>query len=148
MSVDLPNYDFSLFRGTTFKLDFKYTDGSSQGIDLSSYEAKMQVRRSKSSSQVLAELTENFPTGAFGAGPTGGDFTAGIGVTGLTGGLTLNYNGVTGDIHVEIDTETSLSMPRGKHFYDLQLTDSTGSLSTVLKGRIEVKENSYFRPRG
>ena len=147
MAVDLSNYDIFVFKGNTYKLDFSYTDNNNIGIDLSNYEAKLQVRRSAFDDKLLGELTESFPTGSFGRGLSG-DFSAGAGFTGHTGGLVLNYNSVTGDVHVEIDSETTNSMPVGKHAYDLQIKDlSTGSRVTILRGRLEIMPVSRAIPR-
>ena len=59
MSIDLSNYDIKFYRGDTFKLDFSYTTSANVGINLSSYTATMQIRRSPYSSTLLAELNEN-----------------------------------------------------------------------------------------
>lgn len=147
MSVDLSNYDIYVYRGTTYKLDFSYTDNNNVGIDLSNQTAKMQIRKSRSSPQLLAELDENFPSGCFFSGLTSDGFSSGFGITGYTGGLILNYNGNTGSIHVEMDIECTFSIPVGRHYYDLQLVGPTGEQTTLLKGRIEVNENSYMVQR-
>lgn len=147
MSADLSNYDIYIYKGNTYKLDFSYTDNNNIGIDLSNYEAKMQVRRSAYQSLLLAELNENYPKGSFGRGLSG-DFLSGAGITGFTGGLVLNYNGITGDVHLEIDSETTYGIPVGRHSYDLQLTNlSTGSKISILKGRIEMLSSSRLIER-
>ena len=147
MSVDLSNYDIYVYRGNTYKLDFSYTDNNNIGIDLSNYEAKLQVRRSAYGPYLLAELTENFPTGSFGRGLSG-DFVPGSGVTGNTGGIILNYSGVTGDVHIEIDSETTYAMKTGKHSYDFQIKDlSTGTKTTILRGRLDVSPVSRIIER-
>ena len=138
MSVDLSNYDIYVYTGNTYKLDFCYTDNNNVGIDLSNYEAKMQVRKAPDSPSLLAELTENYPTGSFGRGISG-DFVSGSGFTGHTGGIILNYSGVTGDVHIEIDSETTYAMDTGKHSYDFQIKNlSTGTKTTILRGRMDV----------
>ena len=142
MSVDLSNYDIKLFKGNTFKLNFSYTDSNDIPIHLSSYTAKMQIKRSAYDDVLVAELTDNYPTGSFGRGLSG-DFQSGQGVTGFTGGLILNYNGVTGDIHIRLDSETSYAMPLGKNSYDLELyNQDTRTRSTILRGRFEILPNT------
>jgi len=138
MSVDLSNYDIYVYRGNTYKLDFCYTDNNNIGIDLSNYEARMQIRKTPDSPYLLAEVTENYPTGSFGRGLSG-DFVSGSGTTGNTGGLVLNYLGITGDLHVRIDGETTYGIPAGKYNYDLQLNNlSTGMRTTILRGRFQI----------
>jgi hypothetical protein len=138
MSTDLSNYDIYVYKGNTFKLDFKYTDNLNQGVDLSNYEAKIQIRRSAYTDKIVAEITEKYPTGSFGGGLTG-DFYPGQGFTGFTGGLILNADGITGSIKIHLDSETSFSIPVGKHFYDLELKDSsTGIQRTIIRGKFNL----------
>tara|TARA_R110000868_G_C10764814_1_gene754232 strand:- start:447 stop:935 length:489 start_codon:yes stop_codon:yes gene_type:complete len=147
MSVNLSNYDIFVYRGNTYKLDFSYTDNNTIGIDLSDYEAKLQIRRTPDFPYLLAELTESFPTGSFGVGLSG-DFSSGSGVTGYTGGLILNYDGITGDVHIQIDSETTYGIPVGKHSYDLQLKNmTTGTQITILRGRFESLDVSRIISR-
>ena len=143
MAIDLSNYDIKFFQGDTFKLDFSYTTSADVGINLANYTASMQIRRSAHSADLLAELNENYPSGAFGRGSTGSDFSSGSGITGGTGGLVLNYSGTTGDIHIELDSTTSSNIPAGKHSYDLQLVnDSTDVHDTILRGRMTIEEST------
>lgn len=145
MSLDLSNYDIYLYKGNTFRLDFSYTDTNDIGIDLTNYIGNMQVRRSSYDDVLLAELTENYPEGSFGRGLSG-DFLSGEGITGFTGGLILNYEGITGNVHIEIDSETSYAIPVGRHSYDVQLYNSvTNTRKTILKGRFEILPNTCRR---
>lgn len=147
MSTDLSNYNVFIYKGNTFKLDFKYTDKLNRGIDLSNYTAKMEIRRSKYRDRLLAEVIENYPTGCFGRG-VNEDFTRGNGILGYTGGIILNYEGINGNIHLEIDTETTFALPVGKHSYDLQLVEnSTGIQRTILRGNVEVLPVTTKIPR-
>ena len=146
MSVDLSNYNISLYRGNNYNLNFKYTTNDNVGIDLSDTEAKLQIKKSKYSSSLVAELTENWPEGCFGRGLSG-DFKSGFGFTGYTGGIILNYDGVTGSVYIEMDIETTFAMNEGKYQYDLQLVQNDKSQSTILRGKIEILPNSYFIKR-
>jgi len=138
MSTNLSNYDIYVYKGNSFILDFKYTDKLNRGIDLSNYEANLHIRRSAYTNKLVAQLNENYPTGCFGGGLTG-DFYAGEGFTGYTGGLILNYDGITGNIRIHLDSETCFSIPVGKHFYDLELVDSlSGIQRTILRGNINL----------
>ena len=138
MSTNLSNYDINVYKGNTFKLDFLYTDNLNIGIDLSNHEAKMQIRRSRYDDKLIAELTENYPSGCFGMGLSG-DFYSGQGFLGYTGGLILNYEDKPGNVHIEIDTETCFAIPEAKHEYDLQLIDLTKrTQKTVLRGRFNI----------
>tara|TARA_Y100001938_G_C7928340_1_gene348054 strand:+ start:283 stop:747 length:465 start_codon:yes stop_codon:yes gene_type:complete len=140
MAVDLSNYDIKFFRGSNFDLDFSYTTSSGARIDLSGSSASMHIRRSTQSELLLGQLTDKYPVGSFGKGLTAAGFSAGFGVTGFTGGISLNHDSVTGDVKIEIDSKTSFGIPRGKHVYDLQIIDSDKEQKTILRGRCEVLE--------
>ena len=90
-----------------------------------------------------------YPRGVVGGGNTGyftgpgfglpegatGDL---IGVIG-TGGITLNYAGVTGSLRIEIDAETTANIPSGRHFYDLDVRNKeTGFVDKIITGTFEV----------
>ena len=142
MSLDLSNYDIYVYQGNTFRYNFVYLNSSGVTVDLSNYVANMHIRRSAYHDSLLGQLNENYPTGSFGIGSTG-DFSPGAGITGTTGGLILNYDGITGNIYIEIDSQTTKDMPLGRHSYDLQIYDSDGSImTTVLRGRIEIMSPS------
>ena len=144
MSIDLSNYNIKFFKGSTFKLDFSYTTSTDVAINLSGRTAKMQVRRSPYSSELIAELYDDWPVGSVGIGSSG-DFLSGQGVTGGTGGIALNYDDVNGDIHVEIDPVTSSNMPVGKHSYDIQLIKSSDSTqTTILRGELQVLPSTLW----
>jgi len=143
MSTD---YNIVHFQGDTFILQFNHLDSSRTAIDLVGlgYTGEMQIRRSPLSSNMVCQVTDKHPAGAFGIGVSG-DFSRGDGTTGTTGGISFNYDGVTGAVYIEIDATTTSKMPRGRHFYDLELSTkilggATGvsDVSTVLNGVFEI----------
>jgi hypothetical protein len=139
MSANLSNYDITLIKGDTFTLDFSYTDSSGVAVDLSNYTAKMQIRRSAYVDELLGELTEAYPLGSFGLSGDRGAFLSTGGQIGYTGGIVLNYNGITGNIYIEIDSDTTKYFPIGRYIYDLQLTnDGNGKQETILRGSLDV----------
>ena len=130
-------YDFNFDQGSTESITFDYTSGD-VGIDLSGYSAEMQIRRSYTDTKIVCLLNDSYPNGCFGPGLTGPSFVAGSGITLGTGGIQLNYNGVTGSIRLVIDKETTFSaFTDSRLFYDFEL--STGGVVTkVLSGKINV----------
>jgi hypothetical protein len=49
---------------------------------------------------------------------------------------------VNGELEMTMDnTVTSTLNPKKKYFYDLQLTDGSGDLTTILKGELEVEQD-------
>ena len=129
------NHDIVSNQGETLNLHILYTDSDDSGVDLSSYEAEMNVRRSSLSSEKLLHLYSGTTVG----------ITAGItGSTGgLTGGIFLNRNvgnsgSQTGGILIIAGSTASSLVPGGIHFYDLEIKYTpTGSTTKLLDGRFE-----------
>jgi hypothetical protein len=104
------NVDLSFVSGDTYLHEVTWVDSEGAAIDISTYTATMQVRKPASSSTVIVDLEE-------------GD--------GLTNG------GVTGQVDIEISPARTLVIPNGA-FYDLQLEDSGGNITTLMTGRARV----------
>ena len=99
MSTNLSNYNIYVYKGNNFSIEVKYTDNLNIGIDLSNYTANMSIRRSRYDNELLTQVNENYPNGVINGGLSG-DYEDGSGFSGLTGGLQLNYNGITGNIKI------------------------------------------------
>lgn len=132
------NYDISLDQGSTFVFHLTYQDSSGNAIDLSSYTASMQVRRSAIDPDIILDVSS---AGGVTGGGTTGEFSSGGGSAGV-GGMTLNGStvgvaGTTGGIYIKIDTDTMKNVPAGRHRYDFELTNS-GNVNKILTGRFEV----------
>ena len=133
-------------QGQTFRLRIGYKDDSGNGIDLqglqgSTYSISMQVRRSPLVDDLLLFATsDSYPNGVTGGGTTGQFLgtTLDPGVNG-TGGITLNYLGVTGDFRIEFDYATTANIPRGRHFYDIDIRNkTTDTIDKAVSGTFEV----------
>lgn len=140
-------YDIVLSQGQTFRLRIGYKDDSGNGIDLQgsnpdkTYNISMQVRRSPLVDDLLLFATsDSYPNGVTGGGTTGQFLgtTLDPGVNG-TGGITLNYLGVTGDFRIEFDYATTANLPRGRHFYDIDIkNNTTDTIDKAVSGTFEV----------
>jgi|GEM_PF-1065617 len=136
-------YDIEADQGSTFRFHVTYLDSSETEVDLNSYTAKMQVRRSFSSDNILLTITGGTSDGGVIGGGSTGYFTGTGGIAG-TGGIVLNAGtsgvaGTTGGIYISVDHVTMRNVPRGRHFYDLELTNlGDSSVTRILKGRFEV----------
>ena len=142
-------YDIITEQGASFLLYLKYQDSSETGITLDAYTSSMQVRRSIEDNDLVLHVTGstmNMATGVVhngsvtGGGGTG-EFVAGSGVAG-SGQIKLGSSaggatGTTGGILVTIDADTMASVPRGKHFYDLEIR-SGNTVNKIVRGRFEV----------
>lgn len=133
-------YDIYAEQGTTFKLhlDYKYAGSGGTGIDLSNFAGSMQVRRSSKDDNIILFLTKN---GITGGGNTG-EFSLGYGISGV-GGISFNTSiagatGYTGGILIKVDATSMKNTPYGKHFYDLELTNSIGEVTRLIEGTFEI----------
>ena len=135
------NYDISVDQGSTLRLFVEYQTIGSTGIDLNSYSASMQVRRTYNDTDILLFMTGTTLAGGVTGGGSTGEFVLGSGVSG-TGGVLLNRSstggsGYTGGIYIDADATTMANIPAGRHLYDLEL-DLDGVITKILKGRFEV----------
>jgi len=131
-------YDIYAEQGTTFKLHLHYKYSGGTGIDLSNFTGAMQVRRSSKDDKVILFLTNG---GITGGGITG-EFSIGSGIAGV-GGISFNTSisggtGYTGGIFIKADAMTMKNAPYGKHFYDLELTNTLGEVIRLIEGTFEV----------
>jgi hypothetical protein len=132
-------YDIYTEQGTNFKLHLHYKYSGGTGIDLSNFTAAMQVRRSPKDDSVVLFFTNNGITG----GGTTGEFTAGLNGIGGIGGISFNTTisgatGYTGGILIRADATTMKYTPAGKHFYDLELTNTLGEVQRLIEGSFEI----------
>ncbi len=65
-------------------------------------------------------------------------FFYGSGNTGNTGGISFNYDGITGAVYISIDANTVSNIPSGRHFYDLEVVFPSNEVKTILNGTFEL----------
>ena len=62
------------------------------------------------------------------------------------GGISLNYEGISGSVYISIDATTVSNIPAGRHFYDLAITGNDkngitgadGETTNILSGTFEL----------
>lgn len=132
-------YDIYAEQGSSFKLHLQYNYNGGTGINLAGFSGAMQVRRSTNDTGILLHLTGVGVTG----GGTTGEFLSGFGIAG-SGGISFNTSlagsvvAATGGILLKIDATTMKYAPTGKHFYDLELTNTLGEVQRLIEGTFEV----------
>lgn len=142
-------YDIKAEQGASFTLYLTYQDSDETGITLDAYTSSMQVRRSVEDDDLLLHVTGstmgmtsgNVHSGGVTGGGSTGEFSAGSGVAG-SGEIKLNSSvgggtGTDGGILVTIDADTMANVPRGKHFYDLEIR-SGNTVNKIVRGRFEI----------
>ena len=123
-------YNIKAEQGVDFTLTMHYEDGNGSAIDLTTYSAKMHVRKSLDDTSTLLKLTS--------AG-TDGEDTDSDGHIQLDGGTDAsNTTDNVGKIVITIGDGVMSTVPAGKHVYDLEIIDSSGTKTRLLEGRFEV----------
>ena len=137
-------FDIEMEQGETFSLFLTFNDRDGNGVDLSTYDGRMQVRRTHSSEPLLIFATGTTAGGSVTGGGVTGEWTDGNTFAGVggTGGMSLNVDssavvGNTGGILIQIDALTTSLIPSGRHFYDVEV-DSNGTVTKIVRGRFEV----------
>lgn len=107
MSVQPGQYDILAPQGATFSEIFTYKVSGSP-VDLTSYTARMQVRKTPSSDTKVLDLTS-----------TGGDIVLG---------------GAAGTITVTVSATAMAAVTANKYRYDLELVSAGGVVTRLLEG--------------
>ena len=124
-------YNFTIEQGTTVDFAINYKDSESNPIDISGYQARMQVRPEKGSSTLYLTLSSSLD----------GTYT-GLNLSG-SGGNSAATPPSSGSIGVYISAVSSSMLDFEKAFYDLELVYGSGNTATVtrvLEGTITLNK--------
>lgn len=127
-------YDIEINRGSEFQLWLQYLTDGNTAVNLSPYDAELQIKRYRGGEYPVLFATENGLT----YGYTGG-FTTGVaGIGGLS--LNTNYDGTStlGGILIKFDYNTTENLSAGKYFYDLKLLVGNTFAQRLVEGRATV----------
>lgn len=108
------SYDFEIEQGSTLLKPIVWKDSTGTVVNLTGYTAKMQIRKSVSSDEVLLELST---------------VNGKLSITENTGTITMIFSAAT---------TAAIDWSRGK--YDLELTSSTGTVTRLIEGEITVSK--------
>jgi len=128
-------YDLDVNKNCNLNTWIQYLSDTDVGVDLSSYRAELKIERYKTATYPLVFASTNGVTyGYTGASSPG---------TGAQyGGIQLNVNytgaSLNGGILIELDKDTTNSLPVGKLFYDLKLLVGLTYSEKLLEGRLQV----------
>jgi hypothetical protein len=139
------SYNIKAEQGSSWNLYLEYQTSGGTAIDLSSYSARMQVRPSATSSNIILDLTGSTASAALTGGkPSIGYYTS-AGITGQTGtgGITLNASttgvvGTTGGIYLSVDADAMSNALSGEHRYDFELVDGT-TVTRLVEGEFKIQ---------
>lgn len=107
-------YDFEIEQGSTLLKPIVWKDSTGAPVNLTGYTAKMQIRQSVASTDVLLEMST---------------VNGKISITPLTGTITLIFSAAT---------TAAITWKRGK--YDLELTSTDGAVTRLIEGQISVSQ--------
>jgi len=131
-------YNFSIEQGTTVDFEIVYKDSDGDPIDITGYNARMDIRPAIGSSTLYMTLSSSL-------GPCG----TGLNMSG-SGGLSASKPLTSGSIGVYISYVSSSALTFDEAVYDLEIVSGSGDCATVerlLEGSItlfkEVTKGSY-----
>ena len=121
-------YSFIIEQGATLDFEIAYKDSGSNPIDLTDYQARMQIRPSVGSDVVYLTLSSSLQDDGTGLNISGSD------------GLNPAYSGTIG---VFISANSSSLLDFSTAVYDLEI--ATGSdypiVTRILEGEIQLNKN-------
>jgi hypothetical protein len=106
------NYDITIDQGATFSFTFTYKDGAGDRVNLTGYEAKMQIREYHSSASPVLELS-----------------TEG-------GGISLGGELGTIDVFATDEDTRDISIDQG--VYDIELYAPDGTTIRLVQGKVFI----------
>lgn len=106
------DYDLTIYVGATFSRRVVWKDGAGALVDLTGYTARMQIRSSVRNPDVLVALTTE------------------------NSGITLG--GTAGTIDLLLTSTQTGAITARAGVYDLELIDSTGVVTRLLQGEVEI----------
>lgn len=122
-------YSFVIEQGSTVDFEIVYKDSNSNPVDLTDYQARMQIRPSYGSSTIYMTLSSSL-------GPCG---------TGLNmGGSSGTKPPTSGSIGIYISAVSSSQLSFSEALYDLEIASGSGNCATVtriLEGKIRLSKN-------
>ena len=135
-------YDITAEQGATFKLFLEYQDSTGTAESLSGFTSRMDVKKYIGDTEFLLQVTGTTGGGGVTGGGSTGFYLSGAGVA-VAGGMTLDATsvgaaGVTGGIYTEISAAGMSNVPKGRHFYDIELVEAT-TVSRILEGKFDVR---------
>lgn len=122
-------YSFTIEQGATIDFEVVYKDSNSIPIDLTGYQARMQIRPSVNSSTTYITLSSSL-----------GICGTGLNLSGSGGNKPLS----SGSIGVYISAASSSLLDFSEGVYDLEIASGSGDCAVVtriLEGKVRLSKN-------
>jgi len=123
-------YSFTIEQGATVDFRIDYTDSNGDAVDLTNYEARMQIRNAKGGDTLYASLSSSLD--ACGSG---------LNMTPTSASVTLPKS--SGSIGVFISAASSSAFTFDRAHYDLEIYSGSGNCTRVdriLEGRVKLSK--------
>lgn len=123
-------YSFIIEQGATVDFRIDYTDSNGDAVDLTNYEARMQIRNAKGGTTLYASLSSSLD--ACGTG---------LNMTPTSASVTLPKS--SGSIGVFISAASSSAFTFDRAYYDLEIYSGSGNCTRVdriLEGRVKLSK--------
>ena len=118
-------HSFIIEQGATTNLNVQWTDASGSAVDLTGYQARMQIRPGIEASDVYISLSSSLQPDGTGLNLNGSD-----GVTSLT----------SGSIGIYISAYSSSLLNFNEAFYDLEMVNGR-EVTRLLEGKVRLSKN-------
>ena len=112
-----------IFRGDTVNIDLTIKDSAGTAIDITGYTFYFTAKTNDDDSDDNALIKEDVTTHL---NPDGGDGTS------------------TGQSRITL-SKTQTAVAIGNHYYDIQMKDTSGNITTLTKDRFNVKQDVTTR---
>jgi hypothetical protein len=118
-------YSFIIEQGATTNLNVQWTNASGSAVDLTGYEARMQIRPGIESADVYISLSSSLQ-------PDG----TGLNLSGSNGETSLS----SGSIGIYISAYSSSLLNFTEAFYDLEMVNGK-EVTRLLEGKVRLSKN-------
>ena len=118
-------YSFIIEQGATTNLNVQWTDASGSAVDLTGYQARMQIRPGIEASDVYISLSSSLSPDGTGLNLNGSD-----GETSLT----------SGSVGIYISAYSSSLLNFNEAFYDLEMVNGR-EVTRLLEGKVRLSKN-------
>ena len=125
------NYSFTIEQGSTTDFEIVYKDSNSNPVDLTGYQAKMQLKDSIGGSSTFLTLSSSLSPDGTGLNLSG------------SGGNAASKPLTSGSIGIFISHATSSNLTFGTAVYDLEIVSGSGNTAVVtrlLQGKVNLSK--------
>ena len=118
-------YSFIIEQGATTNLNVQWTNNSGSAVDLTGYQARMQIRPGIEASDVYISLSSSLQPDGTGLNLNGSD-----GITPLT----------SGSVGIYISAHSSSLLNFTEAYYDLEMVNGR-EVTRLLEGKVRLSKN-------